>query len=254
MCTLVILRRPGHRWPLMLAANRDEMGDRPWRPPGRHWLDRAEVVAGMDELAGGSWLGINDYGVVAGVLNRRGSLGPAADRRSRGELVLEALDHGDAREAAEALADLETRSYRSFNLVVADHRDAYWLCHRDDRGYGGIELRPVPPGLSMLTDYDLNDRSSPRIRDYLPQFRAAAAPDPDRDDWRAWQGLLASRVHDAGAGPTGAMNISTRTGFATLSSSLIAVPAADQPAGLKPRWRFAPGHPDEVAYAAVELG
>ncbi|MGH6912187.1 MAG: NRDE family protein, partial [Geminicoccales bacterium] len=65
MCTVVILRRPDTAWPLLLAANRDEMRSRPWRPPGRHWPDRVEVVAGMDELAGGSWLGINDYGVVA---------------------------------------------------------------------------------------------------------------------------------------------------------------------------------------------
>ena len=36
MCTLVILRRPGHDWPVVIAANRDEMIDRPWRGPGRH--------------------------------------------------------------------------------------------------------------------------------------------------------------------------------------------------------------------------
>ena len=54
MCTVVILRRPGHDWPLILATNRDEMTDRPWRPPGRHWPDRAEVTAGRDELAGGT--------------------------------------------------------------------------------------------------------------------------------------------------------------------------------------------------------
>ncbi len=254
MCTLVILRRPGHRWPLLMAANRDEMVDRPWRPPGRHWPDRPQVVAGMDELAGGSWLGINDHGVVAGVLNRIGTLGPEADRRSRGELVLEALDHAGAGDAAAALAALETRSYRSFNLVVADNREAFWLCHRDDRGHGRIEQRSLPAGLSMLTAHDRNDRSSPRIRAYLPRFRAAGAPDPERDDWRDWERLLASRVHDAGAGPTGAMNIHTDSGFATVSSSLIALPSAEASAALAPRWRFAPGHPDQAAYAAVDLG
>jgi uncharacterized protein with NRDE domain len=36
MCTLVILRRPGHRWPVLIGANRDEMIDRPSKPPGRH--------------------------------------------------------------------------------------------------------------------------------------------------------------------------------------------------------------------------
>ncbi|MGY9055065.1 MAG: NRDE family protein, partial [Alphaproteobacteria bacterium] len=36
MCTVVILRRPGHAWPLLMAANRDEMRGRAWSPPGRH--------------------------------------------------------------------------------------------------------------------------------------------------------------------------------------------------------------------------
>src|SRR6266481_1460273 len=84
MCTLVILRRPEHRWPVLIGANRDEMIDRPSQPPGRHWPDRAEVVAGLDLLAGGSWLGLNDWGVAAAVLNRQGSLGPATGLRRRG--------------------------------------------------------------------------------------------------------------------------------------------------------------------------
>ena len=53
MCTLAILRRPEHDWPVIIGANRDEMIDRPAKPPGRHWADRVEVVAGLDLLAGG---------------------------------------------------------------------------------------------------------------------------------------------------------------------------------------------------------
>ena len=66
MCSVIVLHRPGHNWPLLWASNRDEMADRPWSPPARHWPDRTEVVAGRDDLAGGSWLGINDAGVIAG--------------------------------------------------------------------------------------------------------------------------------------------------------------------------------------------
>src|ERR1044071_8502091 len=107
MCTLVMLRRSEHDWPVIIGANRDEMIGRPAKPPGRHWPDRAEVVAGLDPLAGGSWLGVNDWGVAAAVLNRTGSLGPAAGLRSRGELVLEALDHADAVAAAAAPTHLD---------------------------------------------------------------------------------------------------------------------------------------------------
>src|ERR1700694_4450540 len=81
MCTLVILRRPEHAWPVVIGANRDEMIDRPAKPPGRHWPDRAEVVAGLDLLAGGSWLGVNDWGVAAAVLNPAGSRGRGGGAR-----------------------------------------------------------------------------------------------------------------------------------------------------------------------------
>ena len=96
MCTFIILRRPGHDWPVLIAANRDEMTDRPWQAPARHWPDRPDVVGGLDELAGGTWLAANDTNVVAAVLNREGSLGPTTDKRSRGELVLDSVDYPDA--------------------------------------------------------------------------------------------------------------------------------------------------------------
>src|SRR5277367_5504997 len=101
-----MLRRPGHDWPVIIGANRDEMLDRPAQAPARHWPDRPEVIAGRDMLAGGTWLGLSDFGVAAGILNRVGSLGPAPGQRSRGELVLEALDHADAPAAAKALAGI----------------------------------------------------------------------------------------------------------------------------------------------------
>jgi hypothetical protein len=248
MCTVVILFRPGHAWPLLLAANRDEMRDRPWDAPARHWPDRANVVAGRDRLADGTWLGLNDEGVVAGVLNRRHSLGPEAGFRSRGELPLEALDHAEAGVAADALSYLETASYRPFNLVVADNRDAFWL---RSAGEGrAVEAEPLAPGLSMFTAYDLNDPASPRMRMYLPRFAEAEPPDPGAGIWDSWTGILASRLYDAEAGPGGAMNVHTDTGFGTVSSSLLALPAAGR-AGVRPIWLFAAGSPGEVPFDPV---
>jgi hypothetical protein len=251
MCSVVILWRPGHAWPLILAANRDEMADRPWAPPGRHWPDRANVVAGLDKLAGGSWLGLNDEGVVAGIMNRMNTLGPQAGRRSRGELVLEALDHADAAAAAEGLTALDPAAYRAFNMVVADNRDAYWLRNLGHRG-GWIDVFPLPPGLSMITARDRNDTAqSRRMRAYLPRFEAAPPPDPDRADWRAWEQLLGSGEVEPGGEPTDAMAFTTAGGFGTLSSSLIALPAP----GLnrRPLWRFAAGHPGEHPFVEVRL-
>lgn len=248
MCTVIILRRPDHPWPLLLAANRDEMKDRPWRGPGRHWPDRPDVVAGLDELATGTWLGLNDTGVVAAMLNRTGTLGPSPGKRSRGELALEALDHADATDAATALGALESASYRSFNMIVADNRDAFWL---RSSGEGRVEVREIPLGLSMLTARDLNDLSDPRIAAFLPRFEAAPAPDPGTDDWSAWQALLAARTAGTPE-PEAALVFQRASGFGTVSSALIALPGIDRQ-GEKPRWLFAAGKPGEASYLPVSL-
>lgn len=260
MCSIVILHRPGHPWPMLIGVNRDEMLDRAWDPPARHWPDRPNVVAGRDRLAGGSWLGVNDEGLVAGILNRANSLGPQPGRRSRGELVLEALDHADAAAAAWALADLDPRAYRSFNMVVADDRSGFWLRNLGD-GAEGIEVMPLPPGISMITAHDRNDTgSSARIRSFLPRFREAAAPDPDAGedgDWRAWEALFASRETATPGNPYDAMAIASDSGFGTSSSSLIGLRAAETvgsgPAARRVVWRFAAGLPGAAPYRPVKL-
>ena len=60
MCSIVILKKSENKWPLIIAANRDEMNNRKFLPPDRHWKDKPHIFAGKDLEAGGSWLGIND--------------------------------------------------------------------------------------------------------------------------------------------------------------------------------------------------
>jgi uncharacterized protein with NRDE domain len=65
VCTVVLLIRPDHAWPLVLAANRDERLGRPWDPPGAHWPGQPGVIAGRDRSGGGTWMGINRHGMAA---------------------------------------------------------------------------------------------------------------------------------------------------------------------------------------------
>jgi hypothetical protein len=242
MCTLIILRRPGAAWPLLLAANRDELATRPALPPARHWPDRPQVVAGLDRLGGGSWLGVNDDGLACAVLNRRGTLGPEPGKRSRGELVLDALDHAEAAEASLALTALDPAAWRPFNLVVADGQTAWWLRHAGD---GAVRRAPLPVGLSVLAAEDLNEGT--RAGHYLPRFRAAEAPDPERGSWSAWESLLADRESPTGD-PRDALCIVTDTAYGTRSSSLVALPRwPAEPA----RFLHADGRPGEVPFEPV---
>jgi uncharacterized protein with NRDE domain len=239
----------------MVAANRDAPPARPSQPPGRHWPDWPEVIAGLDGPSGGTWLGVNDHGLLAAVLERDEPPGSGQQRRGRGELVLEALDHAEAQEAAGALADLHPDAYAPFNLVLADPRRAYWLRHGGD---GAIRVHPIPDGLHMLASTELDDSAHPRVRRFLPRFRNAAAPviaeDAARADLSDWIVLLQARDADPDAGVNGAMNVqplSAEGAYATVASSLIALPTYP---GFEQRvrWWHAHGAPDEVPFLKVE--
>ncbi|MEJ0015079.1 MAG: NRDE family protein [Acetobacteraceae bacterium] len=237
MCTVVVLVRPGHAWPLLLAANRDEMLERAWDPPAAYWPEQPDVVAGRDRSGGGTWMGVNRAGVVAAVLNRPGSLGPAAGKRSRGELPLLALGQSTAEDAAAAIASLDAGAWRSFNMVLADRSGAIFV---RGLGYGRPEAQKLAPGLHMVTAHDPDDPDSPRVARHLGRFRAAPAPEPG--DWRAWQALLADR----GGEPGEQLNVVPRGGFGTVCSSLVALPLGEPAI-----WLFAAGAPHEAAFRRV---
>jgi hypothetical protein len=191
-------------------------------------------------------------------------LGPAPDKRSRGELVLEALDHADAKDAAGALSDLDPAAYRPFNMIVADNRDAYWLA-RAEKPWSPdqpLRLERIPEGLSMFTAYDRNDASDNRIAAYLPKFQAATPPDPDKNAWDSWRTLLAGpevrgQAHSAMTfRMDGALEKAGKGIFGTSSSSLLALPspeAAFGPEKKQPIWLFAAGAPESAAFQPVDI-
>ena len=238
MCSLILSFLPGDAWPVVIGANRDEMLARPWDPPAAYWPDRPGVIAGRDRTAGGTWLGLNRHGLVAALLNRTGSLGPAPDKASRGALPLMALEEASASAAAARLARLDAGCYRSFNLLVADAAGGFVL-----RGLerGAPEAMRLAPGITMITAHDPNDPDSPRIARYRGAFEAAPRPDPAADAWAAWRALLADRSQPAET----ALNVGPRGGFGTVSSALIGL------GGERVRFLFAPGPPDQAAFAPV---
>jgi hypothetical protein len=243
MCTVVLSIRPDHAWPVVLAANRDESIDRAWDPPASWWADRQDVIAGRDRTAGGTWMGVNRHGMTAAVLNRPGSLGPAAGKRSRGELPLLALAETTAAAAVNAIVTLDAGLWRGFNMVIADHNGATFI---RGAGYGAPSVQRLAPGVSMITAHDPNDMESPRVAGHLARFRDAPAPEGDNwpDNWDAWRAILSDR-----SGPSGSqMNVVPRGGFGTVCSSLLAIPATGDPV-----WRFAAGAPDRAPFKPVSL-
>src|SRR5437763_14192800 len=89
----------------------------------------------------------------------------------------------------------------------------------------------------MIAAGDVDDLGTRRLELALPAFRARPAPDPDRDDWLAWESLLGSTRAPPGEPATAAMRFRT-DGYGTVSSALIALPTLAMP-DLHPIFRFA---------------
>jgi uncharacterized protein with NRDE domain len=157
MCLLALFFRVLEDAPVVVGANREEAHARGGEPP--RLLDGpCRAVAGIDPAAGGTWLGVNEHGVLAAVTNRPKSQLPPRPR-SRGLLTRDLLGCPSAAAAAELAArELGTGRYAGCNLLCADRRSAYVL-HAGD----WLRVRPLPPGLHVLTSHDVNDGSDRRI-------------------------------------------------------------------------------------------
>jgi uncharacterized protein with NRDE domain len=230
MCS-IILRITGEK--ILIGANRDERIDRAWDPPGNYWPEYPGIVAGRDRTAGGTWLGLNRHGMMAAVLNRQGTLGPAAGKRSRGELPLLALAEPSLDAATAKIQALDAGAYRSFNFVIADAAKAILF-----RGLeaGAPARQMLTPGTWMVTSGEANDLSLPRIARHLPKFEAAPAA--------AWPALLADNT----APDDSALNIPPDDGFGTVSSAVITLSRTAPPV-----WLFAAGPPNAAAFEPVSL-
>jgi len=108
MCLLALAYKVHPKYPLIVAANRDEFRDRPTTPLHR-WEDAPHIFAGRDERAGGTWMGLTITGRFAALTNHRDMRRPEVIGPSRGALVQHVLDHD--------LGDLDTSNYAGFNLL-----------------------------------------------------------------------------------------------------------------------------------------
>jgi Transport and Golgi organisation 2 len=160
MCTLVLLQRPSEL--LAVSGNRNELLSRPASGP---MVERG-ILAPRDELAHGSWLGLNRHGLFVCVTNRRGAMIDPA-RKSRGLLVLEALQARSARGLHDALLELRGDRHNGFHLVYADLRDAFvsW-----SDGYA-VQHLPLPPGqVHVITERSFGAGEGERERSVADAF------------------------------------------------------------------------------------
>ena len=167
MCLLVLAWQVHPRYRLVVAANRDEFHARaaapmaPWPPP-------AQLIAGRDLQAQGTWLGIDPLRRFGVVTNFR-ELAPARPGApSRGELIPGYLQSPAQLSAEDYFAALAPRAadYAGFNLLLSD-REALW--------YGSNRApqfaRRLPSGVYGLSN-ELLDTPWPKLQRVRRGFEA----------------------------------------------------------------------------------
>jgi len=248
VCTLALFLRQSPQMPLVVAANRDEFLARPATDPAV--VERAPwIVAGLDEVAGGTWFGLNQHGLTVGILNRRTALPVDPSKLSRGALCMDTLRCADLSQARALVTQQRGDSYNPFNLLVASPQGAFVVQNHDQ----AMAVTELAPGLHLLTNLDLNDPTCPRIAKSHGLFEAALPHLVDADPTALLAHLRqvlsdhSTPLDPRGSGPI--ENLCVHLGaYGTRSSSVVVHPAARPP-----RYFHAAGPPCRVDYREVAL-
>lgn len=210
-------------YPLLVAANRDEHYDRPSAAP-QVLLGPPKILAGRDLRVGGTWLGVNEHGLVVGILNRRlnGIEPTRTSARSRGLLCMDLLALKSARDGRDFVA-AHDQQYNPFTVMFAD-RGAAFVTYNV-----GPELitRPLARGLhvfSSAAEIDLHSVKADRAREKFARALATPGADHTRPaDWIApLQRVLSDHSLDNGSADPGDAICVHRDSSGTVSSSIIA--------------------------------
>ncbi len=156
MCLIAFHFDPTRDPWLVLAANRDEFHARPTRPLA-WWNGPDSLLAGRDEQAGGTWLGVTRTGRWAAVTNFRD---PAAGsgRRSRGELPVAYLADAISPRAYTRKIQSRRKDYGPFNLLAGDRSSLWYVASH-------APASAVEPGVHALSNgvLDANWPKSQRV-------------------------------------------------------------------------------------------
>ena len=154
-----MLSRVDPEAPLVVAANRDERMERPARAMTVLAEGPPRILGGYDELGGGTWLAINEHGLVAGLTNRPLEGGRDPAKRSRGELPLWLAGWPSAREAVERFVEeFEPADYNPCWMLVGDRQSLFSI---DMTADGMPVAEALPPGSYVLENSPLGT-SSPK--------------------------------------------------------------------------------------------
>ena len=131
MCIAYIAIAAHPDWPVFIAANRDEYHDRPARA-ARPWPDHPQVIAGIDEQANGTWLGVTTSGRFALITNFRDPSHKLANPPSRGALTRHFLTTTEPAHDYAVAVSRRAHTFNGFNLILGDTHGVFYVGNRQE--------------------------------------------------------------------------------------------------------------------------
>lgn len=150
MCLIIFAYRVHPRYPLLMAANRDEFHQRP-TAAAQFWPEWPQLLAGRDLQAGGTWMGITRRGRFAAITNFRDPSRSAPAPRSRGELPLDWLTGHEPPARWLQRRAPDAGQYAGFNLLFGDRDGLWYWSNAGDRGQCALQ-----PGIYGLSNASLD--------------------------------------------------------------------------------------------------
>jgi len=227
VCTLALYFGLFDNAPLLVAANRDEHYDRPSAEPSLSNTS-PKILAGRDLRAGGTWLGVNEYGLVVGILNRRvnGDQLPQATLRSRGLLCMDLLARKSAAAAA-AFIEAHDSLYNPFTVMFADRGKAFAAYNDGDK----IATRRLDVGLyvfSSAAEADIGSYKAERAHGKFAEALTGHSASAGRASWIApLKKVLADHTLEDGSNDPGDAICVHRQDSGTVSSSIVVLTEAN---------------------------
>jgi uncharacterized protein with NRDE domain len=176
MCLILFAWQAHPRYPLIVAANREEFHQRP-TAAAAFWEDSPELLAGRDLQAGGTWLGVTRSGRFAAITNYREPLKPGNQQEmSRGHLVRDYLLGRENPMHHAGGVSMQGAQYSGFNLLLGSAGELAYVSNRNE---GPVTVQPGSHGLSN----HLLDTDWPKVhagREHLGSLLESERIDPEQ--------------------------------------------------------------------------
>lgn len=219
--------------PILVAYNREGFFDRLYPAPSIQ-SGKPRILASLDQQSGGTYLGINQNGMLVGVVPRRKPNAPVKPR-SRGALARELLKARSARQAVDlAMTELQTNLYPGVNFVIADS-DFGWVV---ESGRENV-VSDLDQGLAIIGEHGLDNPRDDRSNMARRLLTLQTLDSPVKFL------AIASKVFARNSIEPGRPSMVVREpNYGTISSTLVSL-------GSKPRdaiYQYSNGSPDQSKF------